>query len=135
MVIVRGSMKAMPTGWQGCWRARSGQLNATGWRDRLDTALNNCQFARGDRPAVTRCRVVTTAATTLAHAARCCGCWPDQQAPGRHAPVDAGAEVLRGSTAPIDAEAVARWADGGGTGPMHRLLFDPPARLSQRTAA
>jgi hypothetical protein len=108
----------------GLLARESGQLSATGWRDRLDTALNNCQFARGDRPAVTLPRGHNGGDDPYA-----CGqvLWLLAQSarPRDGTPVDAGASLFRGSTAPIDAEAVARWADGGGTGPMHRLLFDP----------
>ncbi|MBI3347120.1 MAG: hypothetical protein HY020_07905 [Burkholderiales bacterium] len=108
----------------GLLARESGQLDDDGWRERIDMALNNCQFARGDRPA--------TSLATGHHRdddAYACGqvLWLLAQSarPRDGTPVDVGASLFRGSTAPIDAEAVARWADGGATGAMHQLLFDP----------
>lgn len=109
----------------------TGATDAPRWRQELDAALNACQFARGDKPAATlppgfhrdddpyACGQVLW---LLAQSAR----------PQGSAPLDIAASVFRGSTAPVDAEAVARWADGGATGPMHRLLQDP--RLGFATA-
>lgn len=102
----------------------SGQLDASGWRERMDVALNNCQFARGDRPSATL--------PTGHHRdddAYACGqvLWLLAQwaQPRSGKPVDVSASLFRGSTAPIDGEAVARWADGATKGAMHRLLLDP----------
>ncbi|OWQ86882.1 hypothetical protein CDN99_19425 [Roseateles aquatilis] len=108
----------------GLLMRESGQLDAERWRERLDIALNNCQIVRGDKPSATlptgfgrgddpyACGQVLM---LLAQSAR----------PRAGSPVDAAASLLRDSTAPIDAEAVARWADGGPAGAMHTLLLDP----------
>jgi len=108
----------------GLLARESAQLDTAGWRERVDMALNNCQMARGDRPSA--------GLPAFHHGgddAYACGqvLWLLAQwaQPRSGTPVDAGASLFRGSTAPIDAEAVARWADGGDAGPMHRLLFDP----------
>lgn len=107
----------------GLLARESGQLDAAAWRERLDMALNNCHMARGDRPS---------AGLPKGHHggddAYACGqvLWLLAQwsQPRSGTPVDAGASLFRGSTAPIDAAAVARWADGGDAGRMHQLLFD-----------
>ncbi|WP_457421828.1 hypothetical protein [Roseateles sp. P5_E7] len=108
----------------GLLARESGQLDDAGWRERIDIALNNCQIARGDRPSAG-----LPAFHHPADDAYACGqvLWLLAQwaQPRTGTPVDAGASLFRGSTAAIDAEAVARWADGGDAGPMHRLLFDP----------
>ena len=39
-------------------------------------------------------------------------------------PVNVAASIFRGRKAPVDSQALAQWADGGGQGPMHTLLFD-----------
>lgn len=115
----------------GLLALESGQLDASGWRERIDMALNNCQAARGDRPS---------AGLPVFHHpgddAYACGqlLWLLAQwaQPRSGTPVDVGASPFRGSTSPIDAKAVARWADGGDAGRMHQLLFDP--QLGFRTA-
>ncbi|HEY1131583.1 MAG TPA: hypothetical protein VGF12_19405 [Roseateles sp.] len=108
----------------GLLAREAGQLDAAGWRERMDVALNSCLFSRGDR--------VSAALPTGHHRdddAYACGqvLWMLAQwaQPRDGTPVDVAASPFRGSTAPIDAKAVARWADGGDTGSMHRLLFDP----------
>ncbi|MFT7776783.1 hypothetical protein [Roseateles sp.] len=107
----------------GLLAQEAGQPDAV-WRERVDLALNNCQFARGDR--------VSAALPTGHHKdddAYACGqvLWMLAQwaQPRDGTPVDVAAGPFRGSTEPIDARAIARWADGGDAGPMHRLLFDP----------
>jgi hypothetical protein len=108
----------------GLLAREAGQLDASAWRERIDIALNHCQFARGDR--------VSASLPTGHHKdddAYACGqvLWMLAQwaQPRDGTPVDTAAFPFRGSTGPIDAKAVARWADGGDTGPMHRLLLDP----------
>lgn len=108
----------------GLLALESGQMTPAIWREHMDIALNNCLLARGDRAAATL--------PTGHHKhdnAYACGqvLWLLAQAsqPRQGAAVDVAASLFRGSTAPIDAQAVARWADGGGDGALHRLLFDP----------
>lgn len=115
----------------GLLALESGQLDAKGWRERIDTALNNCQAARGDRPSA--------GLPTFHHPgddAYACGqvLWLLAQwaQPRSGTAVDVGASLFRGSTKPIAAAAVARWADGGDAGRMHQLLFD--AQLGFRSA-
>jgi len=101
----------------------AGQTDAATWRADMDTALNNCQLARRERPVATlptgfngddpyACGHVTW---LLAQSLR----------PRDAAPVDIAASLFRGSTAPIDAAAIARWADGPTPGAMRSLLLDP----------
>lgn len=115
----------------GLLAVEAGRMAASTWRELMDLALNGCQFARGDRAA---------ASLPTGHHphddAYACGqvLWLLAQAsrPRHGAPVDVAASPFRASTAPVDAKAVARWADGGDAGAMHRLLFD--ARPGFRTA-
>lgn len=108
----------------GLLARESGQLDAAAWRERIDTALNNCQLIRGDRPSATLPTGHHKDDDTYA-----CGqvLWLLAQVaqPRSGSAVDVGASLFRASSTPIDAESVARWADGGEAGPMHQLLFDP----------
>lgn len=101
----------------------AGLYDAEHWRSSLEAALNNCQFARGDRPSATLPPGFNRQDDTYA-----CGqvlmLLAQSARPRDAAPVDIAASLFRGSTAPIDAEAVAQWSDGGKTGAMHRLLLD-----------
>lgn len=121
----------------GLLMIEAGALGVPQWREDMDVALNTCLYVRGDRPAVSlpaghgrdddpyACGQALMLLAQVSHAARVRG----------ESPVDASASLFRGSTAPIDAAAVARWADGGegdsaASGPMHRLLFDPQLGFS-----
>ncbi len=108
----------------GLLMRETGEFDSERWREQMDTALNNCQWARRDRPAATLPKGFNRDDEPYA-----CGhvTWLLAQSlrPREASPVDIAARPFRGSTAPIDAGTVARWADGGDAGPMHRLLLDP----------
>lgn len=115
----------------GLLMRETGQLDATRWRSDLDVALNDCQFARGDLPAASLPKGHGRHDDTYA-----CGqilmLMAQWERADRNSPVDVAASLFRGSTTPIDAQMLARWADAGPSGPMHRLLLDP--QVGFRTA-
>jgi len=108
----------------GLLMREAGLQDAERWRGSQDAALNSCQFARGDRPSATLPTGFNREDDTYA-----CGqvlmLLAQSARPRDTAPVDVAASLFRGSTTPVDAVAIARWADGGDSGPMHRLLLDP----------
>ncbi|MFG6469242.1 hypothetical protein [Roseateles sp. BYS87W] len=113
----------------GLLMREAGLYSPDRWQASLETALNNCLFARSDRASATLPTGFNRDDDTYA-----CGqtlmLLAQATRPRDAAPVDMAASLFQNTKAAVDVAAIARWADSGQSGRMHRLLLDPQQGFS-----